>query len=231
MTGQGTDYQRAARSADVREVAAGPAGPVRIETRLAWSGGQLVISGPDIPCVRIEHVESARERARRERAEAVIARGKQSRYELRRAARFRNWASWSDLFSRKGKAVRLAVAGATAELQPGSGRLTRPSFDVGAQVNERAYLLSQTGRRTAQVLRDGRLVVSLRRSSAYGKGPRYDGDPDWAAVADSLDVALAHSLASAYRVGAYGFFLNLLRALGYVVCGTILLAGQVALGG
>jgi hypothetical protein len=110
----------------------------------------------------------------------------------------------------------MTVAGDQAELRPGGGHMFRSSFDVRAQVNNRAYVLSQSGRRAAQVLRDGRLVARLRRSARYRNGPRYDGDLGWEAGADALDVAITHALAGAYRVGANGFFLNLLTWTGVV---------------
>lgn len=228
MTDQRPAYQDSSRSSSVREVGVGPAGPVHIEMRLEPSGGQLLISGPGIPDVSVQRIEPARERDRRERAEAAaIARGKPTAYERHRAARFRSWVSRPDLFSRKAKATGMTVAGASAELEPGGGRLQRSSFDVRARVNERGYLLSQTGRRTARVLRDGVLTATLRRSSAYGQGPRYDGDLEWGPAADHLDVAMTHALASAYRVGADAFLVNLLKWIGYAVFAAV----TAALGG
>lgn len=213
-----TELQNPTDPSRARDMAAGPAGPVRIETRLAPSGGQLVICGPHIPRVSVERVEPAAERARREKADArAAAKGKRSQHERHGAARFQLWAHQPDLFSRKPAAVRLTVADATAEMRPRRDFVMRSSFNVCAQVNEREYLLSQVGRRNTQVLRDGRPVAQLRRESAYRPGPRYSDEIEWGIDADHIDVALTHALASAYRVGADGFFVNLLKWVGYGV--------------
>ena len=218
-----TELQDPADPSRSRDVAAGPAGPVRIETRLAPSGGQLVICGPHIPRVTVERVEPAAERARREKANAwAVAKGKPSQHERSGASRFQFWAHQPDLFSRNRAAVRLTVAGATAEMRSCRGFVMRSSFNVCARVNEREYLLSQVGRCTAQVLRDGHPVAQLRRESAYRTGPRYSDDIEWDIGADHIDVALTHGLASAYRVGADGFLLNLPKWVGIVVLGAIL---------
>jgi len=218
MTEQNPARPDPSRPCSVREIVAGPAGPVRIELALAPSGGQLMVSGPDIPLVSVQPVESALGRNRRERAEAAtLARGKLTAHEKYRARRFRAWAAQPDLFSRNAVAVSMTVDGARAELRPSRGHLERSSFDVRAQVGERSYLLSQSGRRAGQVLRDGRLVAELRRSSRYQKDHRYEGDLAWEAGVDHLDVAITHTFATAYRVGADGFFLNLLKLSGLLV--------------
>ncbi|MBO0825076.1 MAG: hypothetical protein J2P27_14675 [Actinobacteria bacterium] len=212
MTFDRPAYREPAGSCSVREITAGPAGPVRIELRFVPSGGQLLISGPSIPLVSVQRIESAKDLARRERADArAVARGKPTAYESHRANRFRIWAAQADLFSRRPRAVSMRVAGVKAELRPGGGHLLRSSFDVRAQVNARNYLLSQSGRRAAQVLRDGRLLARLRRKAGDRMNRRYDGDVIWEAGADDVDVAITHALANAYRVGSDGFLLNLLK--------------------
>lgn len=206
-----------------REVAIGPAGPVRIEWRLA-PYGQIEISGPDIPCVTVEHLESSAERAAREKAETrAAAKGRLPPLEARRAFRFENWTSQPDLFGRKGAAARLTVADAVADLRPQRALMRRSSYDVRAQVGEREYLLSQKGRRRAVVLRNGLPVAELVRPARYGTSrPRYTEAVPWGAEADGADVAMTHSLANAYRVGADGFFLNLLKGLAGLTVGVLL---------
>jgi hypothetical protein len=165
--GAGLPYEYASDVCGCREVAIGPAGPVRVEWRLA-PYGQIEISGPDIPCVSVEHVESRAERAAREKAEArAAAKGRLPPLETNRALRFQRWASRPDLFGRKPEAVRLTVADAVVDLRPQRAFMRRCSYDVRVQVDKREYLLSQKGRRRAVVLRDGLLVADLVRPAAY----------------------------------------------------------------
>ena len=68
--------------------------------------GQVEISGPDIPRVSVEHIESAAQRASREKVEArAAATGKPPPLERFRAFRFRRWVSRPGLFSRNLGAV------------------------------------------------------------------------------------------------------------------------------
>ena len=212
--GAGLPYEYASDVCRSREVAISPAGPVRIEWRLA-PYGQIEISGPDIPCVTIEHVESAAERAAREKAEArAAAKSRLPPLDRNRVLRFQGWASRPDLFGRKREAVRLTVADAVADLRPQRAVMRRSSYDVRAQVDGRDYLLSQKGRRRAEMLRSGIVVAELVRPAAYRTSrPRYEDAVTWGVEADSVDVAMTHSLANAYRVGANGFVLNLLKVL------------------
>ena len=212
--GAGLPYEYASDVFRSREIAVSPAGPIRIEWRLA-PYGQIEISGPDIPCVTVERVESPAEGAAREKAEArSAAKGRLPPLEANRVRRLQGWASRPDLFSRKPEAVRVTVADAVVDLGPQRAFMRRSSYDVRAQVDKREYLLSQKGRRRAVVLRDGLLVAELVRPAAYtASRPRYKDAVPWGAEADGVDVAMTHSLANAYRVGADGFFLNLLKVL------------------
>lgn len=204
----------------VRNVLAGPSGPVRIEVRLMppaplmIARPQLTVSGPGIPQVRVDRVESAWDRARRESAEAETATaGKRPR----RAARLSSAAveaalNRPDLFSRTW-AVSLNVAGSAADLSPRRVLMVRASLGVDATVNGRRYALTQIWWRSARVKRDGQTVARLRRPLSVQIGPRYADDVHWAASADPLDVAMTHALASAYQVGSAGFLVNLVRWL------------------
>lgn len=201
-----------------RELTAGPSGPVRIETWLTAAGGRVEVSGAGIPQVTVAHVESLYDQTRREEAEArAAARGKPTKHQLKGGSRFAAWAAKPDLFSRKPYAARLTVAGDAAELRPSRAFLARSTFNVSAQVGERGYQLSQTGVRTAQVLRDGQPVAWLTRDPAGTTRERYREDVAWDEGAERVDVAVTHALASAYRVGADGVALSLLKGLGYAV--------------
>lgn len=173
----------------IRDIPGGPAGPVRIEVRLIPQT-QLVISGPGIP--RVCLIES--------RPPPPAG---PSKHWLKTAF------SAPELFDRDRAGVRLTVAGATAELRPRPAIMVRASYGVRAQVSGRHYLLSQVSRRRARVRRDGQTVAGLRRPSTYKKGPRYADNVKWAAGVDPIDVAITHTLASAYRVGSPGFVSNL----------------------
>lgn len=200
----------------VRDVAAGPAGPVRIEVRLIPSAPltiarhQLSVTGPGIPQVRIDRVETTREQARREKAEAkMAATGKRPRTAARPGRNpLEQMLRLPDLFPRVQGAARLNVAGSAAELRPRRAVMVRASYGVGAQVSGRRYALTQVWWRTARVKRDGQQVAGLQRRSSYQNG-RYADDVEWAAGADPLDVAMTHALASGYRVGSPGFLANL----------------------
>ena len=194
----------------IRDIPDGPAGPVRIEVRLI-PRTQLVISGPGIPRVCLDRVETAAERALRERAEAMAAAKGRPPPPAGPSKRWlKTGFSAPELFTRdqKHEGVRLTVAGATAELRPRPAIMVRASYGVRAQVSDRHYLLSQVSRRRARVRRDGQTVAGLRRPSTYKKGSRY-ADVQWAAGVDPIDVAITHTLASAYRVGSPGFMSNL----------------------
>lgn len=211
-------------SSSVRQVAAGPAGPVRIEVRLippaplTVAHHQLTVSGPGIPQVRIDRVETTREQARREKAEAKLAaKGKRPRAAARLSgAPLERAMKLPDLFPRMLGAARLTVAGAAAELRPRRALMVRASYGVDAQVSGRRYALTQVWWRTARVKRDGQKVAGLQRRSSYQNG-RYADEVDWAAGADPLDVAMTHALASGYRVGSPGFLAN----LGLVIVGLL----------
>jgi hypothetical protein len=183
-------------------------------TPLMIARPQLTVSGPGIPQVRVERVESAWERARRENAEAEVATtGKRPR----RAARLSSgqleaMLNGPELFSRTW-AVSLTVAGSVAELSPRRVLLVRASHGVDATVNGRRYVLTQIWWRSARVKRDGLTIASLRRPLAVQDGPRYADDVHWTASADPLDVAMTHALASAYQVGSAGLLVNLVRWL------------------
>jgi len=202
----------------VRDVLAGPSGPVRIEVRLMppeplmIARPQLTVTGPGIPPVSIDRVESAWERARRESAEAEIATtGRRPVRTARlRGAGLQAVLNRPDLFSRNW-AVSLTVAGSAADLSPRRVLLVRASHGVDATVNGRRYALTQVWWRSARVRRDGLTVAILRRPLAVQNGPRYADDVHWTASADPLDVAMTHALGSAYQVGSAGFLVNLVR--------------------
>jgi hypothetical protein len=215
---QGPVPQEPGRILSVRDVLAGPAGPVRIEVRLVppapfmAARPQLSVSGPGIPHARVDRVETASERARRENAEATMAAaGKRPRRAARlSAAGLDEMLNQPDLFSRTW-AVSLTVAGSAAELRPRRDLLARASFGVDAQVSGRRYALTQVWWRTARVVRDGRTIARLRRPLSLRSGPRYADDVRWAACADPVDVTMTHTLGSAYRVGSPGFLVSLAR--------------------
>lgn len=200
----------------VREVASGPAGPVRIELRLIEPyqlmamRPQLTVSGPGIPQVRLDRVESALERERWEHMAAqTAAAGKGRRRAVRpRGRQLEQALAAPDLFSRRW-AVSLAVAGSPAELRPRRVLMTRASYGVDARVSGRRYTLAQVWWLSARVTRDGRTVARLRRPLAVSGGPRYADAISWTARADPVDVAMTHALASAYQVGSPGFAVNL----------------------
>lgn len=215
-----------AGAVSVRDVDASPAGPVRIELRI--SPLRLVVSGPALPRVCVERVETTAERARREKAEARAARrGKPPPPPVVPGERqLKERLSLPDVFPRQREAAGLTVGGSPAGLMPGRALIKRASFDVRAQVNDRQYVLSQIRGRQARVTRHGWTVAEIRRTSRYGTGPRYDPDVGWADGADPTDVAMTHALASAYSVGAWGFPLNLLRAAGRGIVAILTLAAS-----
>lgn len=201
----------------VRDVVAGPAGPVRIEVRLIPQT-QLMVAGPGIPAVRVDRVETAAERARREKAEAkAAAKAKPGSPAGSVRSRPKTALSVPDLFPRRREAVALTVGGAPAGLTPRRVLMVRATYGVRAQVSGRRYLLSQVWLRSARVRRDGQTVARLRRPSSYSKGPRYGDDVTWAPDADPVDVAMTHALASAYRVGSPGFASNLVLIFVYLL--------------
>ena len=152
---------------------------------------RLVVSGPALPRVCVERVETTAELARREKAEARAARrGKPPPPPVLPGERQpQEQLSLPDVFPRQREAATLTVDGSPARLMPGRALLNRASFDVRAQANDRQYVLSQTRGRQARVTRHGRAVAELRRTSRYGKGPRYDPGVGWADGADPIDVA------------------------------------------
>jgi hypothetical protein len=217
----------AAGAVSVRDVDASPAGPVRIELRM--SPLRLVVSGPALPRVCVERAETTAERARREKAEAKAARrGKPPPPPpvVPGERQLKERLSLPDVFPRQREAAGLTVDGSPAGLMPGRALIKRASFDVRAQVYDRQYVLSQIRGRQARVTRHGRTVAELRRTSRYGRGPRYDPGVAWADGADPTDVAMTHALASAYSVGAWGFPLNLLRAAGRGIVAILTLAAS-----
>ena len=164
----------------VRDVDASPAGPVRIELRM--SPLRLVVSGPALPRVCVERAETTAERARREKAEARAARrGKPPPPPpvVPGERQLKERLSLPDVFPRQREAAGLTVDGSAAGLMPGRALIKRASFDVRAQVYDRQYVLSQIRGRQARVTRHGRTVAELRRTSRYGRGPRYDPGVAW----------------------------------------------------
>lgn len=216
--GPGAVPQEPGQIVSVREVPSGPAGPVLIVVRLIPAAPfmaarpQLSVSGPGIPQASVDRVETAWERARRENAEAkVVASGRRARGAARLSGpRLEEMLNQPDLFSRSW-GVSLTVAGSAAGLSPRRALMARASFGVDAEVSGRRYALAQVWWRSARVKRDGQTVARLRRPLSLQNGPRYADDVRWAAWADPVDVAITHTLASAYRVGSPGFLVNLWR--------------------
>jgi hypothetical protein len=103
----------------VRDVGASPAGPGRIELRM--SPLRLVVSGPALPRVCVERVETTAERARREKAEARTARrGKPPPPPVLPGERqLKERLSLPDVFPRQREAASLTVDGSPVGLMPG----------------------------------------------------------------------------------------------------------------
>jgi hypothetical protein len=193
----------------VRRIPPGLAGAVQVESS---AGRRLAVTGPGIPSVRVERVETPRERAHREKR---AAKGKPPVTGDRHAiadgsAPF----TVPDAFTRDRQALVLTVADARAKISPRRVFVIRATYGVRAEAAGRRYLLAQTSWFRAKVVRDGRVVARLRRLRRGGLP--YEDDVRWM-DADPLDVAMTHTLATAYRVGSPGFVYNLLAAGWYAV--------------
>lgn len=195
-----------------REIPAGVAGPVRLELRLGWPR-RLVVSGSMIPTVRIDRVETPRERARREKR---AAKGKTTkRVDDHPGSNDMGPYTARDTFPRKPGSVALTVADAPAELAPRRVFMFRATYGARATVAGRRYLLLQTSWFRARVRRDGQRVARLRRVRKSRRP--YEDDVRWEPGADPLDIAMTHALASAYRVGSPGFLYNLTAGVFYTI--------------
>jgi len=101
--------------------------------------------------------------------------------------------------TRRADQLGLTMNGRQGALLPRRGGSGRSGYDVAAAVWSRRYDLRQTGPAHAEILRNELRVARLLRG---------DPAPDrryavgWDPVADAIDRAVVHALASAFRIGA-----------------------------
>jgi hypothetical protein len=101
--------------------------------------------------------------------------------------------------TRRPRQLTLLVNGRRGVLLPSATGSGRAAYDVDALAWSRRYKLRQTGPEHAEVTRNDLRVARLLRGDA---APDRRYAVGWDLAADAIDRALAHALASAFRIGA-----------------------------